>query len=876
MIESRPDWCISRQRTWGVPIPLFVHKVSGELHPRTQELIEAAAARVEQGGIDAWFALEPRELLGADAAQYDKVTDVMDVWADSGLSFECVGAERPEVAAPVELYLEGSDQHRGWFHSSLLMSEALYERAPYRGVLTHGFTVDEKGRKMSKSFGNVIAPQKVMSTLGADVLRLWVSATDYANEIAVSDEILRRMADSYRRMRNTLRFLLGNLHGFDPARHQLPAGELLALDRWALARARALQAEVLEAYRSYSFHLIYQKVHNFCSVDLGGFYLDVIKDRMYTLPADGAARRSAQTAMFHIAESMVRWLAPILSFTAEEVWGYLPGERARVGIPRDLACAAAAARRDDRLGGADGTAQRRAARAGEAARRAAHRRAARCAGGRVLRTRRGRAFRSARRGAALPADHLARAGASGRRASGRGGGGQHRQRRRVDRGAAHRRSQVRALLASPARRRRRRAPSAAVRALRQQRRRARRSQEIRMSDVGNGSTPLTAASAAAAPPAVPAAASGWRWLPLAAAVIVADQAVKAWIVHHFVLFERVHVLDVLDFILTYNTGAAFSFLADAPGWQRWLFVLLALGVSTALLVWMRRLRASVQGLLACGLALIVGGALGNMIDRLARGRVVDFIHVHAGSAYFPAFNLADSAITVGAAVLLFDAWRESRATATEAHLMQVLLANPRGFCAGVDRAIDIVERALQLFGAPVYVRHEVVHNTHVVERLRALGAIFVDELAEVPAGSTVIFSAHGVSNAVEEQARSRGLTVFDATCPLVTKVHMEVQRYAREGRDVILIGHAGHPEVDRHHGALRCFPRRAHPSGAEHRRRRRARGARSRASSPSLRRRRCRWTTPRKSSPRCVRASRSWPRRGARTSAMRRRTARTQ
>ena len=328
MIASRPDWCISRQRTWGVPIPLFVHKESGERHPRTAELIAAAAARVEQGGIDAWFALEPRELLGADAAHYEKVTDVMDVWADSGLSFECVGAERPEVAAPVELYLEGSDQHRGWFHSSLLMSEALYGRAPYRGVLTHGFTVDEKGRKMSKSLGNVIAPQKVMSTLGADVLRLWVSATDYANEIAVSDEILRRMADSYRRMRNTLRFLLGNLHGFDPAAHALPVTELLALDRWALNRTRALQAEVLEAYRNYAFHLIYQKVHNFCSVDLGSFYLDVIKDRMYTTPAAGSARRSAQSAMFHIAESMVRWLAPILSFTAEEVWGYLPGARA--------------------------------------------------------------------------------------------------------------------------------------------------------------------------------------------------------------------------------------------------------------------------------------------------------------------------------------------------------------------------------------------------------------------------------------------------------------------------------------------------------------------------------------------------------------------
>jgi len=328
MIESRPDWCISRQRTWGVPIPLFVHRQSGALHPRTSELIEAAAARVERGGIDAWFALEPRELLGDEADSYDKVTDVMDVWADSGLSFECVGAERPEIAAPVDLYLEGSDQHRGWFHSSLLMSEALYGRPPYRGVLTHGFTVDERGRKQSKSLGNVIAPQKVMNSLGADVLRLWVSATDYANEMSVSDEILKRMADSYRRMRNTLRFLLGNLEGFDPARDALPVQELVALDQWALERTRALQAEVLEAYRRYAFHLIYQKVHNFCTVDLGGFYLDVLKDRLYTTPATGRARRSAQTAMYHVAECMVRWLAPILSFTTEEVWRYLPGARA--------------------------------------------------------------------------------------------------------------------------------------------------------------------------------------------------------------------------------------------------------------------------------------------------------------------------------------------------------------------------------------------------------------------------------------------------------------------------------------------------------------------------------------------------------------------
>jgi isoleucyl-tRNA synthetase len=327
MIAGRPDWCVSRQRTWGVPIPLFVDKETGELHPKTFELIELVAKMVERGGIDAWFDLDPATLLGAEASRYDKATDVMDVWFDSGVVHHAVTQMRPEIVSPSDLYLEGSDQHRGWFHSSLLTSVAMHGRAPYRGVLTHGFTVDEKGRKMSKSIGNTLVPQKLTSTLGADVVRLWIAATDYANEMSVSDEILKRMADSYRRIRNTLRFLLGNLHGFDPAKHAVAWNDLVALDQWAIGAAFTLQNDVVTAFRNYEFHDIYQEVHNFCVVELGGFYLDILKDRLYTTGADSLPRRSAQTAMYHIADAMVRWLAPILSFTAEEVWGFLPGAR---------------------------------------------------------------------------------------------------------------------------------------------------------------------------------------------------------------------------------------------------------------------------------------------------------------------------------------------------------------------------------------------------------------------------------------------------------------------------------------------------------------------------------------------------------------------
>ena len=327
MLRDRPDWCISRQRTWGVPIALFVDRATSEPHPDTPRLIEGVAKRVEQNGIDAWFDLEAEELLGDDAERYTKVTDILDVWFDSGVTHYSVLEQRDELAVPADLYLEGSDQHRGWFQSSLLTSTAIRDAAPYKSVLTHGFTVDEQGRKMSKSIGNVIAPQEVWNDLGADILRLWVAATDYRGEMSVSKNILKQMADSYRRIRNTARFLLSNLNGFDPRRDAVAPDDMIALDRWAVGRADALQAELRELYDGYHFHLVYQRLHNFCGNELGGFYLDIIKDRQYTTPADSLARRSCQTALYHIAQALVRWMAPILSFTAEEIFELLPGER---------------------------------------------------------------------------------------------------------------------------------------------------------------------------------------------------------------------------------------------------------------------------------------------------------------------------------------------------------------------------------------------------------------------------------------------------------------------------------------------------------------------------------------------------------------------
>nr|WP_028006740.1 isoleucine--tRNA ligase [Solimonas flava] len=333
MIASRPDWCISRQRYWGVPLAIFIDRDTQELHPQAAELLRKIADKVETEGLEAWFGSTPADW-GVDAAKYEKGTDTLDVWFDSGVAHQCVfksmlpeALDADGLAPQADIYLEGSDQHRGWFHSSLLTSVAMRGRSPYKQVLTHGFTVDEQGRKMSKSLGNGIEPQEIMKTLGADVLRLWVASSDYSGEIVLSKTLLQRIAEAYRRIRNTARYLLGSFKDFDPATDLVAPEELVAVDAWAVAQAAALQAELKDAYGRREFHLVYHKLHNYCVNDLGGLYLDILKDRLYTLPKRSAARRSAQTALLHIAEGMVRWIAPILSYTADEIWRMLPGDR---------------------------------------------------------------------------------------------------------------------------------------------------------------------------------------------------------------------------------------------------------------------------------------------------------------------------------------------------------------------------------------------------------------------------------------------------------------------------------------------------------------------------------------------------------------------
>jgi len=328
MVEGSPDWCISRQRIWGVPITLFLHKETGELHPDTPSLFETVAKKIEAEGIEAWFKLQPSDVLNeADATVYEKTTDTLDVWFDSGVTHATVLEQRDNLHVPADLYLEGSDQHRGWFQSSLKSAVAMRGDAPYKAVMTHGFTVDENGRKMSKSLGNVISPKDVTGKLGADILRLWVASSDYSREMSASNTIFKRTADAYRRIRNTARFLLANMGDFNPATDLVAPNDMLALDRWIVHQAAELQARILDAYDRYQFHLIYQEVLRFCTVDLGSLFLDITKDRQYTMATNSLARRSAQTAAYHILQAMVHWLYPITSFTAEEIWDSMPGEK---------------------------------------------------------------------------------------------------------------------------------------------------------------------------------------------------------------------------------------------------------------------------------------------------------------------------------------------------------------------------------------------------------------------------------------------------------------------------------------------------------------------------------------------------------------------
>jgi len=328
MIANRPDWTLSRQRQWGVPMPFFLHRESGALHPRTPELLEQVAQRVEQRGIEAWQSVTAEEFIAHESAKYEKSRDTLDVWFDSGSTHYTVmrGSHPRDTGFPADLYLEGSDQHRGWFHSSLLVSCMLDGVPPYKGLLTHGFVIDLEGRKMSKSKGNTMAPQEISSTLGAEILRLWVASSDFSGELTISSEILKRVVESYRRVRNTLRFLAANTSDFDAPRHAVPPPQMVEIDRYALAMTAAMQDQAAADYARYQFHLVAQKLQAFCSEDLGAFYLDVLKDRLYTCGADSPARRSAQTALWHITHSLVRLMAPILSFTAEELWRIIAKE----------------------------------------------------------------------------------------------------------------------------------------------------------------------------------------------------------------------------------------------------------------------------------------------------------------------------------------------------------------------------------------------------------------------------------------------------------------------------------------------------------------------------------------------------------------------
>ncbi len=558
MIHTRPDWCISRQRNWGTPLALFVHGKTGELHPRTAELIEQVAQRVERQGIEGWFSLDAEDLLGSDAEHYRKVPDTMDVWFDSGTTHLSVLERRADLAKPADLYLEGTDQHRGWFQASLLTGCAIDGRAPYRQLLTHGFAIDGEGRKMSKSMGNVIAPQEVSERLGAEILRLWVASTDYSGELSLSQEILKRVVEMYRRIRNTLRFLLANVSDFDAARDAVPVERWIELDRYALAVTRELQDAVMHDYGRYEFHFVVQRLHNFCSEFLGGFYLDILKDRLYTCAAASPARRSAQSALWHIANSLLRLFAPVLSFTADEAWSHFmrSGEaeperdsvflhcvhdlpsltdadqlRQRWALIREVRAEVQKELEAVRVSGADRLVARGRGRDSHQCRTPP------CAG------------RTGRRPAVRP-DHLRRRGQ---------GHGRSDSSRRSSCARACMRSVRAAGTTGPISDRTRpiRSCAAAVYPTCMGR--------VRRACMLEHSMPRTSTRR-------------WlAWLVVSAGVVVLDQLSKHFVRDALANGRSIRVTPFFDLVLILNPGAAFSFLSSAAGWQRELFIGIALG-----------------------------------------------------------------------------------------------------------------------------------------------------------------------------------------------------------------------------------------------------------------------------------------------------------
>ncbi len=617
---------------------LFVHKDTEELHPRTLELMEEVAKRVEVDGIQAWWDLDAKEILGDEADQYVKVPDTLDVWFDSGSTHSSVVDVRPEFAGhAADMYLEGSDQHRGWFMSSLMISTAMKGKAPYRQVLTHGFTVDGQGRKMSKSIGNTVSPQDVMNKLGADILRLWVASTDYTGEMAVSDEILKRAADSYRRIRNTARFLLANLNGFDPAKDMVKPEEMVVLDRWAVGCAKAAQEDILKAYEAYDFHEVVQRLMRFCSVEMGSFYLDIIKDRQYTAKADSVARRSCQTALYHIAEALVRWMAPILSFTADEVWGYLPGEREKyvftgewyeglfgladseamndafwdelLKVRGEVNKVIEQARADKKVGGSLEAAVTLYAEPELAAKLTAL--------GDELR------FVLLTSGATVADYNDAPADA---------------QQSEVLKGLKVALSKAEG--------------EKCPRCWHYTRMSARWRNTQKSAAAVSATSPVTVKNVSLPDESIDlfnratlAVAGGSR----------ADYRSGQQIPDPPELCsgDTVPLFPSLNLHYARNYGAAFSFLADSGGWQRWFFAGIAIGISVILVVMMYRSKAA-QKLNNIAYALIIGGALGNLFDRLWHGFVVDMIDFYVGDWHFATFNLADTAICVGAALIVLE------------------------------------------------------------------------------------------------------------------------------------------------------------------------------------------------------------------------------